>query len=191
MRRVYLSVVAVVLLSLVRGYADGGAIIARQVIDDLELTVFASPSPLRAGPVDVSVLVQKSGESILDATVYLSWRSLSASSPEWLPPCCTMEAAAESIPALRAHSNNRLLYSAIIPMGTVGPSELVIRVFASEKEVLLSCGLAVERPLPPALAFWPWLAFPPIAIAGFALHQSLLKSRQRSALLDREGSSST
>ena len=184
MPRAYLTVVAFALLSLVRGYADGGAIITRQVIDGLELTAFASPAPLRAGPVDVSLLVQKSGKPILDAVVDFSWRSLSTSSVEWLPPCCTMEAGVERIPALRGHSNNRLLYSAIIPMKSVGPSELVIRVFAGEKEVLLSCGLVVGQPLPPALAFWPWLAFPPVAIAGFALHQSLSRSRQRSASPD-------
>jgi hypothetical protein len=181
MRKVYLAVLALAFLSLVRGYADGGAIITRQVIDGLELTVLASPAPLRAGPVDVSVLVQKSGKPILDATVDVSWRSLSSSSAEWLPPCCTMEAGGERIPALRSHSNNRLLYSAIIPMKSVGPSELVIKVFAGEKEVLLSCGLVVGRPLPPVLAFWPWLALPPIAIVGFALHQKLSRSRERTA----------
>ena len=47
------------LLAAVCCHADGGAILARQTINGLGLTVFASPAPLRAGPVDVSVLVQE------------------------------------------------------------------------------------------------------------------------------------
>ena len=160
-------------------HGDGGAIIARQVVDDLEVTVFASPAPVRAGPVDVSVLVQRGEKSVLDATVEITCRPSSASAPSWVPPCCTMDAKVERIPALRAHSNNRLLYSAIVPMKSAGPSELLISVSQGGREVSIACEIEVQRSLPPALAFWPWLAFPPVAIAGFALHQRLAKSRHR------------
>ena len=168
---------------------EGPSSRARRV-DGLLLTVFASPAPLRAGPVDVSVLVQKGEKPILDAAVDISWQANSASSADWLPPCCTMESRTEKIPALRGHSNNRFLYSAIVPMKTAGPSVLKIRVFEAGREVLLSCDLDVRRPLPPLLAFWPWLAFPPIAIAGFALHQKLSQPRQRSSLRGPETFSS-
>ena len=52
-------------------FADGGAILTRQTINDLDVTVFAAPLPLRAGPVDVSVLVQdaKTTKPLLDAQV--------------------------------------------------------------------------------------------------------------------------
>ena len=101
---------ALVLLSLWATccYGDGGAIIARQTIGGLQLTVFASPAPVRAGPVDVSVLVQKGEKPILDASVDISWKANSASSADWLPPCCTMESPTEGIPALRGHSNNQV-----------------------------------------------------------------------------------
>lgn len=160
-------------------HGDGGAIIARQVVDDLGVTVFASPAPVRAGPVDVSVLVQRGEKSVLDAAVKISWRPSSASAPSWVPPCCTMDAKADGIPALRSHSNNRLLYSAIVPMNSAGPSELFISVSHGGRETSIACEIEVQRSLPPALAFWPWLAFPPVAIAGFALHQRLVKSRHR------------
>jgi hypothetical protein len=171
-------------------YGDGGAIIARQTIGGLQLTVFASPAPVRAGPVDVSVLVQKGEKPILDASVDISWKANSASSADWLPPCCTMESPTEGIPALRGHSNNQFLYSAIVPIKATGPSVLRIRVVEAEREVLLSCDLDVRRPLPPLLTFWPWLAFPPIAIAGFVLHQRLSRPRQRSSIPDPETLSS-
>jgi hypothetical protein len=182
MRRLLLAVLALLSLSHACCYGDGGAVITRQTVDGLLLTVFASPAPLRAGPVDVSVLVQKGEKPILDAAVDISWKTNSASSADWLPPCCTMESRAEKIPALRGHSNNRFFYSAIVPMTTSGPSVLRVRVFEAGREVLLSCDLDVRRPLPPLLAFWPWLAFPPVAIAGFVLHQRLSQARQRSPL---------
>jgi hypothetical protein len=90
-----------------------------------------------------------------------------------------MEAGAGKIPAIRAHSSNRLLYSAIVPMKSSGPSKLVISVTQGGREASLSCDIEVRPPLPPALAFWPWLVFPPVAIAGFVLHQNLLRSRQK------------
>jgi hypothetical protein len=167
------------LLAAVCCHADGGAILAKQTINGLGLTIFASPAPLRAGPVDVSVLVQDGQTPVLDATVEVAWSASSSSSLEWVPPCCTMESGKERIPAVRAHSNNRLLYSAIVPMKSSGPSELVIRVAQGGREALLSCVLEVRPPLPPALAFWPWLVFPPVAIAGFVLHQNLVKSRRK------------
>ena len=180
MRKCFHAFFAFTLLAAVCCRADGGAILARKTINGLGLTVFASPAPLRAGPVDVSVLVQDGETSVLDATVEVAWLASAFSAPEWLPPCCTMETGAEKIPAIRAHSNNRLLYSAIVPMKSSGPSKLVISVAQGGREAFLSCDIEVRPPLPPAVVFWPWLVFPPVAIAGFVLHQNLLRSRQKS-----------
>ena len=186
MRKLFPGVLGFTFLAVVCCHGDGGAILARQTVSGLEVTVFASPAPLRAGPVDVSVLVQEGDQPVLDAAVEVAWRAGSTSSPDWLPPCCTMDSNAEKIPALRAHSNNRFLYSAIVPMKFAGPSELVIKVSRGEREAVLSCDIEVRRPMPPALAFWPWLVFPPVAIAGFALHQNLTRSRQRGGSGDSE-----
>jgi hypothetical protein len=179
MRRPFSAFLILLSASAACCYGDGGAVITRQTIDGLQLTVFASPAPLRAGPVDVSVLVQKGEKPVLDAAVDISWKANSAFPVDWLPPCCTMESGTERIPALRGHSNNRFLYSAIVPMKTAGPSELRVRVLEAGREVVLSCDFDVRRPLPPLLAFWPWLAFPPVAIAGFLLHQKLSRTSPR------------
>ncbi|HEY5770689.1 MAG TPA: hypothetical protein VIS71_12665 [Terrimicrobium sp.] len=179
MRKRFHAFLAFTLLAAVCCRADGGAILARQTINGLGLTVFASPAPLRAGPVDVSVLVQDGETSVLDATVEVAWLASPSSSPEWLPPCCSMETSAERIPAIRAHSNNRLLYSAIVPMKSSGPSKLTISVAQGDRKASLSCDIDVRPPLPPAVAFWRWLVFPPVAIAGFVLHQNLLRSSKR------------
>ena len=39
-------------------HADGGQVRLTQRHGDMQITVFTSPSPLRAGPVDVSVCIQ-------------------------------------------------------------------------------------------------------------------------------------
>src|SRR5262245_4227648 len=51
--------------------ADGGAVRLRERVGAYQLTVFTSPTPLRAGPVDVSVLVQDAAteEYVPDARV--------------------------------------------------------------------------------------------------------------------------
>jgi hypothetical protein len=171
---------ALTLLGTVLSHADGGAIVARRTIDGLGVTVFASPTPLRAGPIDVSVLLQQGERPVLDATVELAWRTFSTSSPDWLPPCCTMNSPPQRIPAVQAHSNNKFLYSAIVPVKSSGPSELLITIRHGGGEAVLSCEIDAAPPLPPAVAFWPWLMFPPVAIVAFAIHQTLVRSRQNS-----------
>ena len=159
--------------------ADGGAIIARQKFDGLNVTVFASPVPLRAGPVDVSVLVQDAqSKAILDATVELAWTALTPAATDWLPPCCSMNTARGATPALRSHSQNKLLYGAILPIRSTGPSEISIRVKTPLSEVNFSVPIEAAPPRPPLLAYWPLLAFPPVAVGMFALHQRLARRRR-------------
>jgi hypothetical protein len=156
-------------------FADGGAIIVREKVDGLEVTVFASPVPLRAGPVDVSVLVQdRAGRAVLDARVDLGWTTASpAVSPDWLPPCCSMATALGKMPAPRGHSQNKLLYGAILPVRSAGPSQISVTVHVSGRQASLAIPVEALPPRPPVLAYWPLLAFPPVAIGLFAMHQRL------------------
>ena len=155
--------------------ADGGAIIAREKVNGLDLTVFASPFPLRAGPVDVSVLVQDAkGKAVLDAVVDLGWTTSSpTATTEWLPPCCSMETALGKTPALRVHSQNKLLYGALLPVRSAGPSEISVAVKTPGAAASFSIPVEARAPRAPVLTYWPLLAFPPVAIGMFALHQRL------------------
>jgi hypothetical protein len=164
-----------VLLSLCHAWADGGAIIARETVNGLNLTVFASPAPLRAGPADVSVLVQDAqGRAVLDAAVELGWSSpMPASSSDWLPMCCSMATALGQTPALRTHSQNKLLYGAILPIRNAGESEISVSVKSPQGEASLTIPVNAAPPRAPLFAYWPLLAFPPVAIGLFAAHQRL------------------
>ena len=46
-------------------WADGGTLRTRQQAGPFIVSIFTAPEPLRAGPVDVSVLVQSSGGTVL------------------------------------------------------------------------------------------------------------------------------
>src|SRR5262245_36391392 len=45
--------------------ADGGTVRLSQQEGEYQITVLTSPTPLRAGPIDVSVLIQKAGSNEL------------------------------------------------------------------------------------------------------------------------------
>lgn len=165
--------------------ADGGAILAREELDGLVATVFAAPAPVRAGPADVSVLLQDaSGAPVLDAAVQVAWvpPAEGAAGPAWLPPCCTMDAAQGWQPATRNHSQNKLLYSAFVPIKTAGPSQLAFRFSRGGTEQEFVLPVMAGPPMPPWTAYWPWLAIPPCAIAGYALNRRLAGSRHRKSL---------
>lgn len=173
-----LRVLAMFVLAAASALADGGAIIARQNVNGLDLTVFAAPFPLRAGPVDLSVLVQDAkGKAVLDAVVELGWTTSSPVKEDWLPPCCSMGTALGKTPALRTHSQNKLLFGAIVPVRSAGPSEISVTVKTAAAEAALFLPVEVAPPRPPVLAYWPLLAFPPFAIGLFALHQRLSRPR--------------
>ena len=81
-RRAALAV-AVLLLSAPAAWPDGGVVRSRETRGGLVVTVFTAPDPLRAGPQDVSVLVQDpSGTPVLHAEVTRDLIDVPAYTPE-------------------------------------------------------------------------------------------------------------
>jgi hypothetical protein len=150
--------------------ADGGAVIAQETANDLTVTIFASPAPLRAGPADISVMLQdaKTGEPVLDRNVVVSVSSLDVSAgAAWVPPCCSMESSS-AVRATHANAQNKLLQSANVIVPTSGPVAVAVRIDDSAPIV---ANLEARPPLPPAAAYWPYLALPPLAIGLFAINR--------------------
>lgn len=167
--------------------ADGGAIVAREKLDGMTATVFLAPVPLRAGPADVSVLLQDEGNRpVLNASVQTAWVRPAEGGEEWLPPCCSMSAAEGWQPATRGHSQNKLLYSAFVPIKNSGRSQLAFRIGREGKEQEFVVNLDAASPASPWTACWPFLAFPPVAIAGYALNRRLAKKNQSCKALAAE-----
>ena len=126
------------------------------------MTLFGSPSPLRTGPADLSVLLETAGgnEPILDATVSLTLYRGNA----------RVIAA-----ATHAQATNKLLYAALPDLSEAGQWQVAVGV---EKGGVHSevRGTIEVLPGPPAVLFyWPYFLVVPLAIGLFALNQWLKK----------------
>lgn len=172
---------ASVLPSLV--WADGGAVMATRNVEGMRVMIFASPTPLRAGPADISVFLEEAGQPVLDAEIALRWTS-SGAGEKWLPPCCSMET--DGAPASRNHSQNKLLYSAMLPIKSSGEGKLDLHIVRADQTLDLTFDAVAQPARPPVLAYLPWLAMTPIAVGLFALHQHITRRKTRSARI-RDG----
>jgi hypothetical protein len=151
--------------------ADGGAVCLSKISGPFLVTVFASPEPLRAGPIDTSVLVQdaRTGGIVLDATVDLEIQPLSGNSPRILTRATSEQAT------------NKLLKAVRIDLPDPRSWELKVFVRRGREEAVLNASLNVAPPTPRVARLWPFLLFPPFAIALFALHQALKHETRASA----------
>jgi len=160
--------------------ADGGVLIGQETSGDMTVSVFAAPTPLRAGPVDVSVLLQREGVPLTDGTMKVHIRKDTTdetpSGPGWVPPCCRMTFPPE-MPMPIGHSANRLLYGNWISLPESGRWLLDFAWEVDGQAHEIQVELEVAPPMPPALAYWPYLFFPVGASAVFGLN--LLARRRR------------
>ena len=178
------KILLILLLCPLAAFADGGAVIGRHETPQLTATVFAFPSPLRAGPADISVFLQRpdSNDPVLSAKVEVSWlasTTATTTQAKWMPPCCTMENAQPWQTATTGNSKNKFLYSTMIPIKMSGPSQLAVRIQYQRKSQEFTVGIDALPPYSPVTAYWPWLAFPPCAIGLFALRTHLANKPRR------------
>jgi len=144
---------------------DGGAVRISARKGGYRITVFTSPTPFRAGPVDISVLVQDAatGEPVRQArvTVHLLKRGQ----------------APLARPATHEAATNKLLHAAKIELPEPGRWKLEVHVEGLHRRAVLSCDLEAAEPLPRWLELWPWICWPALAIALFGIHQVLAQRR--------------
>jgi hypothetical protein len=146
--------------------ADGGALLFQNQAGTLMISVFASPTPVTPGPVDLSVMVQNvSNHSIVeDARVMLKLQRGGT----------RIETA-----AAREQASNKLLYAAHLNLlpDSEGDWRLTVQVSSPETAASAEGALHVS-PRPPALvAYWPYFAVVPLAIVLFALNRWLKATR--------------
>jgi hypothetical protein len=152
--------------------ADGGFVELHQEVGPFVVTVFTAPVPLRAGPADISVLVQdrESGQPVLDGQVFVRLES---------PGGITLVER-----ATREVAQNKLLYSALIDLPEAGKWELEVTIKEGKERVSIPAQVSASAPTPFLLSYWRSLSLPPIVIAVFALNQWL---RRRSRLMRTQG----
>ena len=108
------------MLAPARLFADGGTVQLRKEAGALLITVFTSPSPLSAGPADISVLLQKRNglDPVLDADVAMRLRT---------------DAPNTEIPEIHARptrqqAQNKLLYAAPVTFSESGKWRLAVTI---------------------------------------------------------------
>jgi hypothetical protein len=151
-------------------FADGGVIRLSETTDAFRVTVLTAPTPFRAGPVDVSVLVQdaRTGEVVPDAKVTL--RLFARDNPSEIRQYAATTAAA----------TNKLFYSALFDLPAPGWWTLETDVERAQKTARVSFQMEAAGPLPRWAGFWPWFTWPFLTVALFAFHQVLAFNRIRS-----------
>jgi len=125
------------------------------------VTVFTTDSPLRAGPVDIGLLIQscENQQPVLDCVALVRLRKDDAMS---ISSEATHEAA-----------QNKLLYAAQVKVPEPGVWELEAAIRHENDSVDVGGPITVAASNPVFLAYWRSLALPPLLIALFALNQWL------------------
>jgi hypothetical protein len=164
--------------------ADGGLVRGSGVQNGFLVTIFTTPTPLRVGDADISVLVQDAAtrETLLDTQVTAR---VSPQHEGALPATARLSHAA---------ATNKLLQAATVALPIPGPYRIVVEVRRGMARAMIATDVTVEPPLPPLLALWPYLALPPAVVGIFLVRQwlkrrSLETARGRSAAARRGGAS--
>jgi len=146
---------------------DGGTVRLAERCGAYQVTVFTQPTPWRAGPVDVSILVQDAatGQPMSDAQV--SVRLTKAETP------------AHDIrrPATRADATNKLLYAALFDLPEPGWWRIEVVIEGRSGTVSRAFDLEATAANP---AWWDlifWIAAPVVPIVLFTVHQVLVRRR--------------
>jgi hypothetical protein len=155
--------------------ADGGTIRLSQRQANYQLTVFTAPTILRAGPVDVSVLVQDAATGEPASNVQILIKAMPRGSPALtIQQLATTEAA-----------TNKLYYAATFDLPEQGWYALEVSVVGARGEARVHFELEAADPLPAYLVLWPWFAWPVVVILLFSIHQFLVRRRFQGSLAQR------
>jgi len=146
--------------------ADGGAVRYSGRCGERQVTVFTSPTPLRAGFVDVSVLVQdaSSGKALPDVPVAVRAYSIEREDDQI------------HVPATNAAATNKLLRAAQLKV-SAGKWHVQVAVEGCACEPPMGFDVDVAEALPPWVETSVWIGWPAAAIALFGVHQYLARRR--------------
>jgi hypothetical protein len=158
--------VMVMLLVQTRGFADGGTVQMRKEAGPFLVTVFTSPAPLSAGPVDISILLQNRNglAPVLDARVSVLLRK---------------EASRTEIRAhaTREQAQNKLLYAAPVTLPEAGEWRLSVTTLHNALGTEIGGEIGVSQSHTMAGSYWCYIALPPVMIAVFVIREWLIRRK--------------
>ncbi len=146
---------------------DGGAVVLREDRGPVIATLLAGPVPLRAGPVQLEVLVQSraTGAPLPDANATVRLTGPGAAAPIEVCPRA-------------GDGGNRLLLGARVDLREAGPWAVELVVTGAGVDERFDARLDLAPPRPRARRYWPIVAAGPAGLALLALHQALALRRR-------------
>jgi hypothetical protein len=150
-----------------QAFADGGTVQLAQVIRGYRITVFTSPTPLRVGEADFSVLVQdaQSGAPLSDARVSFH-----------LGPSAQAKGIIHAV-ASYAAATNKLLQAASVSLPAAGRWNAIVDIDGPYGSAHTQFPVEISGPLPRWRALWPWFSWPLAVVGLFGMRQWLTHRR--------------
>jgi hypothetical protein len=148
-----------------RACADGGTLRLSAVEGAYRISVFTAPAPFRAGPVDISILVQDraTGEPVPSARANV--RLTQAGQP------------ALAVPATFSAATNKLFRSARFDLPDSGLWKIQVQIDGPSGAVALSGDVEAGAAAPEWQELWLWIGWPGAAIALFGIHHVLVRRK--------------
>jgi hypothetical protein len=148
--------------------ADGGLLRLAGKQGRYQISVFTAPTPMRAGPVDISVLVldASTGDLVTQARVMVRMTKAG-------------HAALEN-PATIEAATNKLFRAAQFELPEPGRWELRVEVEGLHGAAVIGGEIEAAEPMPRWREMWPWIGWPALAIVLFCIHQILARRAGRS-----------
>jgi hypothetical protein len=148
--------------------ADGGSLRMTERKGGYQITVFTAPTPFRAGPVDISTLVQdaSTGDLVTRAQVIVRMTKPGRIALEY--------------PATFEAATNKLFRAAQFELPEPGRWEMQVEVRGVHGPVVIGGEIEAAEPLPRWRELWPWIGWPALVIVLFSIHQLFARRAGRS-----------
>jgi hypothetical protein len=145
--------------------ADGGVVLWQQTTGPFTVTLFSTEMPLRPGPADISVLLERPGghSPVMDARVFIELENEGG-----------MTVNAE---ATHNQARNKLLYCSLMNLPAAGRWKMKLNVSRGGERAEASGDLNIAEPRPVLLPYWGLISFPPVVMILFLINQRLRGSR--------------
>jgi hypothetical protein len=133
------------------------------------VTVFTSPTPLRAGLVDFTVLVQDAATGACVPQARATLRLTARKTGTFLEHPATAEAA-----------TNKLYLAAVFQLPESGWWDADIAIEGPHGPARVRFGAQADKALPRWQELWPWFTWPALIVLIFSGHRALVRRTPRS-----------
>ncbi len=147
--------------------ADGGRVVLMERQGAYRISVFTSPDPLRAGPIDISVLLQnaETGQPLTSVPMNVTLKPSGRPGP-------TIRAVATNDAA-----TNKLLSAALMDLPTPGSWDVEISYFAGQGAGPVRFTIKAGEQSIAWTGVWPWFSWPAGVVILFGIHRRLVAQK--------------